>query len=94
MLPERDRVRVHVARRRLGGEVGRKRFGVGDEWMGSLSIARFGGVDGGQAWEYVVQDFKDIGRSASGGINHYGDVSAWKLGGGAERWGQGDHWMI
>ena len=85
---------MYVARRRLGGEIGRERVDVGDEWIGSRSIARCGGVGGGQAWEYVVQDFKEIGWSAGGGINHNGDVGAWKFGGGAECWRQGDHWMI
>ena len=46
LLPERDRVRVHVARRRCGDEIGRERFGVSDEWIESRSIARCGGVDG------------------------------------------------
>ena len=41
-----------------------------------------------------MQDFKDIGWSAGGGVNHNGDVGAWECGGGAERWGQSDHWMI
>ena len=41
-----------------------------------------------------MQDFNDIGRSAGGGIDHNGDVGAWKIGGGAEHWGQGDHWMF
>ena len=47
LLPERDRVRVHVARRRLGGEIGCERFGVSDEWMRSPSMAHYGVVDGG-----------------------------------------------
>ena len=54
LRPEREGVRVCVARRGFRDEVGREWLGDGVEGIEGRAIMRCGSVDGGQAWEYVV----------------------------------------
>ena len=72
LRPEREGIRVRVTRRGCRDEVGRERLGDGGEGIKGRAVTRHGSVDGGQAWEHVVQDFDDIRWGAGVGVDHDG----------------------
>ena len=72
LRPEREDIRVRLTRRGFRDEVGRERLGDGVEGIEGRSVMRCGSVGGGQAWEYVVQDFDDISWGAGARVDHDG----------------------
>lgn len=90
LLPEREGVRMGLARRGSGDEVGRERRGGAAEGIEGRAVERRGGVEGGQAREHVVQHFDHVGRGAPVGVDHDGQVGVWEDGAGAEGRGSSD----